>query len=168
LKEEYYDKILECAKEKYDFIFIDTSSNIFLDSTKWAIQKASQIFFITENNYLCIKKANQLLDIFLNTWGIWKNKFRIIINKNSTSGLDPELVNKILGDIEIIGIVGTEQEGEDASYERILKTMSYIPKKTFIDITNEFRKKASSIINTIKSTNSSKTVNNDVKEAIKC
>ena len=46
LKEEYYDKILQAAKEKYDFIIIDTSSNIFLDSTKWALHMANRILFI--------------------------------------------------------------------------------------------------------------------------
>ena len=45
LNENHYKIILEAAKEKYDFIVIDTSSNIFLDSVKWSLQQASKVFF---------------------------------------------------------------------------------------------------------------------------
>ena len=81
LNENCYFKLLDAAKEKYDFIFIDTNSNIFLDSTKWAIQQSSKILFVTEDSSVALKKTTQLLDIIFNLWNIWKEKVKIVINK---------------------------------------------------------------------------------------
>jgi MinD-like ATPase involved in chromosome partitioning or flagellar assembly len=146
LNTEYYDKILEYAKEKYDFIFIDTSNNIFLDSTKWAVQKASRLFFVTENNYLCIKKANQLLNIFINLWGVWKNKIQIIINKSNSNGLEIELIQNVLGNIQVIGNIKTDKEKIEEQYENILETIKFIPKRTLINRTIELKKQALDLI----------------------
>lgn len=116
LKEEYYEKILECAKEKYDFIIIDTSSNVFLDSTKWALQKANRIFFVTENNYLCMKKSEQLINSFTEVWGIWKDKIQIIINKKDPNGIDTEIVKKILEKYKVIRRNKTKR----SKYDRLI------------------------------------------------
>jgi MinD-like ATPase involved in chromosome partitioning or flagellar assembly len=146
LNTEYYDKILEYAKEKYDFIFIDTSNNIFLDSTKWAVQKANRLFLVTENNYLCIKKANQLLNIFINLWGVWKNKIQIIINKSNSNGLEIELIQNVLGNIQVIGNIKTDKEKIEEQYENILETIKFIPKRTLINRTIELKKQALDLI----------------------
>jgi MinD-like ATPase involved in chromosome partitioning or flagellar assembly len=146
LNTDYYDKILEYAKEKYDFIFIDTSNNIFLDSTKWAVQKASRLFLVTENNYLCIKKANQLLNIFINLWGVWKNKIQIIINKSNSNGLEIELIQNVLGNIQVIGNIKTDKEKIEEQYENILETIKFIPKRTLINRTIELKKQALDLI----------------------
>lgn len=128
LKEEHYNRILECAKERYDFIIIDTSSNIFLDSTKWALNKATRIFFVTENNYISMKKSEQLIDIFTNVWSVWKEKIEIIINKETINGIDIEIVKRILKDFEVVGRIKFGEENLEISYERILESVNYIPK----------------------------------------
>ena len=127
LCEEHYNKILECAKEKYDFIVIDTSSNIFLDSTKWALGQANRIFFVTENNYISMKKSAQLISVFTDTWGIWKDKIELIVNKENVSGIESEVIKKILKDYEIIGKIKYGEEELEISYSRILETINYIP-----------------------------------------
>lgn len=127
LKEEYYDKILIAAKEKYDFIVIDTSSNIFLDSTKWALQEANRIFFIIENTSICLKKSMQLIGIFQSVWKLWKEKFQIIIKKSEANGLEVEFIEKILEDNKIIGVI---KSYDDVGYEKILESIEFIPKKT--------------------------------------
>lgn len=128
LSEEIYEKILEAAKEKYDFIIIDTSSNIFLDSTKWSLQRASKILFVIENNYLSIKKCTQFFDIIVKGWGIWREKISLIINKETANGLESELIEKILEDYKIIGKIKVGEENDNISYEKILETIKFIPK----------------------------------------
>lgn len=132
LCEEHYNKILECAKEKYDFIVIDTSSNIFLDSTKWALGQANRIFFVTENNYISMKKSAQLISVFTDTWGIWKDKIELIVNKENVSGIESEVIKKILKDYEIIGKIKYGEEELEISYSRILETINYIPKTNIL------------------------------------
>lgn len=142
LKEEYYTKILLAAKEKYDFIILDTSSNIFLDATKWALQEASKILFITENNYIGIKKSSQLLNVFLNVWGIWKNKISLVIRQAQKDELENEMMEKILQGINVIGIL---KNRDDMEYEKILSKINFIPKPTlkekFEKIKNVFENK---------------------------
>lgn len=133
LCEEHYKKIIECAKERYDFIIIDTSSNIFLDSTKWALQQANRIFFVTENNYISMKKSGQLINTFTETWGIWKEKIEIVINKESVNGIECEVVRKILKDYEIIGKIKYSEEQLETSYLKILESINYIPKTSFFN-----------------------------------
>lgn len=131
LSEEHYQKVLECAKERYDFIVIDTSSNIFLDSTKWALQVANRIFFVTENNYISMKKSAQLLDIFTDTWGVWKEKIEVIINKENVNGIECEVVKRILKNYELIGRIKQGEEQLEISYSRILESINYIPRVSF-------------------------------------
>ncbi len=127
LKEEYYTRILLAAKEKYDFIILDTSSNIFLDATKWALQEASKILFVTENSYIGIKKSSQLLNVFLNVWGIWKNKISLVIRQAQKDEIENEMMEKILQGIEVIGIL---RNRDDIEYEKILSKINFIPKPT--------------------------------------
>lgn len=139
LNEDIYNKILECAKEKYDFIILDTSSNIFLDSTKWSLQKATKILFTIENNYLNIKKCTQFLNVIVKGWGIWKDKINLIINKESGKGIESELVEKILEDYKFIGRIKLNEEGEKFSYEKILENINFIPKITFKEKVNRIK-----------------------------
>lgn len=132
LTEEHYNKILECAKEKYDFIIIDISSNIFLDSTKWSLQQASRVFFVTENNYVSMKKAGQLISVFTDNWKIWKNKIEVIINKERHSGIEFEVVERILSDYKVIGKIKNDEESDESQYIKILETINYIPKQSII------------------------------------
>ena len=142
LKEEYYDKLLKCAKEKYDFIVIDTSSNIFLDSTKWALREASKILFVTEGNFLSLKKMQQFIHIITNIWGVWKPKIEIIVNKKHKNEIENEVIFKVTDGLKIIGEIKLNEENNAISYEKILSNINYIPKKKIIerilDIKNNF------------------------------
>lgn len=133
LNDEIYQKILDTAKEKYDFIIIDTSSNIFLDSTKWALREANRVLFVTENSYVCTKKAMQMFDVFKNIWGVWKDKFQLVINKASLGGIGSELVCSILDDIELVGVIKFQEQDKVFSYEEILRCINFIPKLTVVE-----------------------------------
>lgn len=129
LNEECYRKLIESAKEKYDFIIIDTSSNIFLDSTKWAMQIANRILFVTEDSYISVKKATQFLYVLEELWNVWKGKIELVINKESKNGIEFETIEKILG-IKLIGRIKQNFQDVESEYESILRNIRYIPKLT--------------------------------------
>lgn len=133
LNENIYERILEAAKEKYDFIILDTSSNIFLDSTRWCLQKATKILFVIENNYINIKKATQFLDIIINTWGVFREKINIIINKEIFTGLEKDIIEKILENYKVIGRIKNGEANDELSYDKILENVKFVPKTKFKD-----------------------------------
>ena len=100
LNSNYYKVILDKAKVLYDFIFIDTSSNIFLDATHFAATNASKIFFLVEGNYTNLRKSVQVLDLYVKTWDIPKDRIHIVVNKFSDYSLDKGVIKEILADYE--------------------------------------------------------------------
>lgn len=132
LNEECYKRLIESAKEIYDFIIIDTSSNIFLDSTKWAIQIANRVLFVVEDSYICLKKATQMLYVFEELWAVWKGKIQLIINKKTRNNLEKETIENIL-DLSLVGQIPQNSQDDDNKYEEILRTINYIPKLTVME-----------------------------------
>ena len=122
---------IDTIRDNYDFIIIDTSSNIFLDSLKWAVQIATKVFFVTEANYLSMKKSTQLLNIFISTWNVWKEKIKIVVNKENLETLGIDVVEQILEEYEVIGNVKYMEEGLEHSYTQMLEKTNFIPKQTF-------------------------------------
>ena len=59
-------EILNTFKNKYDFIIIDTSSDINQEYTKRIFYNSNKIIFLIEPNILGIKKAKKMLEIFEN------------------------------------------------------------------------------------------------------
>lgn len=144
LNENCYIKLLDAAKEKYDFVFIDTSSNIFLDSTKWAIKASSKVLFVTEDSNISLKKSLQLMDVIFGVWNIWKNKVQIILNKTNND-IEEEVFERVC-DLKVVGNIKQNYIGQDESYERILETLDYIPKKSLIDKLNSTKNKIGNLI----------------------
>lgn len=140
LEEGHYQKILQAAKEKYDFIIIDTSSNVFLDSTKWALENSNRILFTIENNYISVKKMQQFINVAINIWGIFKGKIEIIVNKKHKTEVENEVVYKITDGLNVIGEIKLNEQDNLLSYEKILETINYIPKKSFLEKFNEIKK----------------------------
>jgi MinD-like ATPase involved in chromosome partitioning or flagellar assembly len=144
LNEDFYDYLLKCAKEKYDFIFLDLSSNLFLDSTKWALKESTKVMFVTEATNICLKKTLQILDTVFNVWNVYKQKFSIILNR-SLDELDKD-VFKELTKLDVIGQIKNGQIKNDESYLKILESIEYVPKKNFFLRVKENSKLLTSII----------------------
>lgn len=140
LNDKCYDELLKCAKEKYDFIVIDTSSNVFLDSTKWALANATRILFITESNFLSLKKMSQFISIMTKTWGIWKQKIELVVNKKSKNCIENEVISEALDGMKIVGEIKFNEENNSVSYENILANINYVPKKKIIEKLLEIKK----------------------------
>ena len=131
LNEDFYDYLIKCAKEKYDFIFLDISSNIYLDSTKWALKECTNLLFVTENTGICLKKTIQLLDVAFNTWNVYKGKVKLVLNRVSNYGIDEDVFAQITN-LKVIGCIKEHAEELNDSYDKILETLDYIPKNGII------------------------------------
>lgn len=114
LSSEYYSRILEMAKSLYDYIIIDASGNIFLDSMQFSVLNASKVFVITEGNYISIERTYRLLSEFFPVWGVHNKKLQIIINKYSSNSLDKTTIKEMLKEFEIAGYISFSGKYEDA------------------------------------------------------
>lgn len=131
LNEEFYDYLLKCAKEKYDFIILDLSSNIFLDSTKWALKECTNVLFVTENTSICLKKSLELMDIVFNVWNVYKPKFKLMLNRVNNNDIDPDLFANVLK-MKLAGAIKERQAENFESYDKVLELLDYVPKKGII------------------------------------
>lgn len=95
--------ILEELKQSYDVIIIDTSSECFFDYTKNILKNSNNILFLLEANLLEIKKAQNLLKIYIEEWKISKERFNLIINKYNENSVDDVIINNIFSEYKILG-----------------------------------------------------------------
>ena len=94
--------ILEKLKTKYDIIIIDTSSEMM---------KLCQInIFILEANLLEIKKAQRLLNIYINEWQIPQKNFKMIFNKYNKNAIDDSILKHIFSDFLILGKLSSNSQ----------------------------------------------------------
>ena len=131
LNEDFYSFLIKCAKEKYDFIFLDLSSNIFLDATKWALKESTKVLFVTENTNICLKKTLQTFNTIFNLWNIYKEKFFIVLNRVQ-KGIEPDIFSQITK-VKVIDAIKENAVEKSDSYEKILERFRFIPKKSFVE-----------------------------------
>lgn len=165
LNEHYYKAILNKAKELYDFIFLDTSENVFLDSTRFAVTNATRVFFTAEPTVASIRKAAGMLDLFINSWDVSEEKINIVINKQSKYSLDKETVRQLFINFRIHSFIEYNpkhyyclntgqpfvirmQEKEIQQYKMLLEQFNFIEKRSFLNklFDNRLNKKEERII----------------------
>jgi Mrp family chromosome partitioning ATPase len=100
---EKVNEIFGVLKEKYDLVIIDTSSETYLKYTRTILSNVDKIIFIVEPTILEIKKAEKLLEIYLEDWGIDKSKINLLFNKFSNSSIEKEILKELFGKFKIIG-----------------------------------------------------------------
>ena len=103
ISSEKIKKIILTLKEKYDVIIIDTSSESFFDYTQEIMKNSDFNFFITEANLSEIKKAKNLLNIYINKWNIPQKDFYIIFNKYNENSIDISILKHIFSGFSILG-----------------------------------------------------------------
>ena len=99
------EKIINKLKQKYNTIIVDTSSECFFDLTKEIINNSNKNIFVTETNLLEIKKAKQLLNIYINKWKIKKEKVNILFNKYDKECVNTKLLKFIFNEFNILGVL---------------------------------------------------------------
>ena len=113
LSSEYYSRILENAKTLYDYIIIDTSGNIFLDSMQFSLLNSTKIFIVCEGNYISIERTVRLLTELFPVWGVPDKKIQIIINKYSKNSLNKTTINEIFKKYRIAGYISFSELYEE-------------------------------------------------------
>ncbi len=103
ISSEKVKNILSKLKEKYEIIIIDTSSECFFDYTKEIIKNSNLNIFILEANLLEIKKAKNLLNIYINNWEIPQESINILFNKYNENSIDSSILKKIFSEFNILG-----------------------------------------------------------------
>lgn len=103
LEEIQLIKKIKELKNKYDLIMIDTSTECFYDFTKIIMRSSEKIIFISEANFLQIKKSQKILDIYINEWKINQQSINLIFNKNKEDSIDFNILKEIFKDFNIIG-----------------------------------------------------------------
>lgn len=103
ISSEKVKNILSKLKEKYEIIIIDTSSECFFDYTKEIIKNSNLTIFILEANLLEIKKAKNLLNIYINNWEIPQESINILFNKYNENSIDISILKKIFSEFNILG-----------------------------------------------------------------
>ena len=131
LNEDFYNEILKACKEKYDFIILDLSSNIYLDSVKWALKESSKVLFVSEATNVCLRKTTQYMDLMINIWNVYKEKISFIINKSRATDIEKELFPS-LNNLKLISTIKYNMENNVDNYDKIIQSISYVPKKGLI------------------------------------
>lgn len=110
---EYYMRILENAKAIYDYIIIDTSGNIFLDSMQFSLLNSTKAFIVGEGNYLSLERNCRLLLELFPMWGVMSKKIEVIINKYTHKSLDKTIIKEILKGYQIAGYIKFSDKYEE-------------------------------------------------------
>lgn len=146
LNTEYYSRILEKAKELYDFIIIDTSSNIFVDATQFSLLNSNVIFYVLEATNISFERTFRTIKEIFPVWGVNNNKIKLIINKYHKSSPSKLIINEMMKGIPIAGYISFSGKYDDClnsgkpyvmddemEYTEILEDLNIITKKNPIN-----------------------------------
>ena len=115
INNEKIKNILDTLAKNYNVIIIDTSSECFLDFTKEIMKLSNLNIFISETNLLQIKKAKNLLNIYINKWKIPIKSFYIIFNKYDVNSIDFSILKNVFSDFNVLGKLNN-----DSNYNLII------------------------------------------------
>lgn len=102
-KENYslFIRYLEKLKNEFDYIVIDTSSNIL--NSNIIFSYSSKILFLVEPNLSEVKKANIYLEQLIRDYDIEESKINILFNKVNKYKINDRVLNEIYAENNIIG-----------------------------------------------------------------
>lgn len=100
---EKVENLFFYLKDVYDLILIDSSSETYLKYMKVVFANIDNIIFLIEPNLLEIKKAERLLEIYIEDWEIYPQKIMILQNKVNVNSVDEKIVKEIFNRFKIIG-----------------------------------------------------------------
>ena len=70
---------------------------------KIVLANVDKIIFLLEPNLLEIKKAENLLEIYIEDWEVNPRKIDILLNKVNINSVDQDILKEIFGRFKIIG-----------------------------------------------------------------
>lgn len=138
-------KYIKEQTQNYDYILVDTSSEIFFELTENILKISDNNIFLVEPNLLGIKKANTLLNIYTEKWNINKEKIKILFNKYNKYSIKYGIVKKVFPKFKIIGRIKINEK-YDLVVNRnnlkylLIKNKRQIYKRTIKDISKRINK----------------------------
>ena len=103
-------EILNSYKNEYDFIIIDTSSCTSFKYVQILLANSDKILFLVEPNISELKKAKNLLEIYINDFDIDVDKIKIIFNKTNKYQIAESILEEIFTDFEVIGNIEYQEK----------------------------------------------------------
>ena len=100
---EKVENLISELKDNYDLILIDTSSETAMKFVKIVLANVDKIIFLVEPNLLQIKKAESLLEIYIEDWEVYPKKIEILFNKVDGNSIDESILKELFGKFKIIG-----------------------------------------------------------------
>lgn len=100
---ERVENLISELKDIYDLILIDTSSETVLKFIKIVLSNVDKVIFLVEPNLIEIKKAENLLEIYVEDWEVYPKKIEILFNKVNNNSIDRSILKEIFGRFKIIG-----------------------------------------------------------------
>ncbi len=99
----FFISCLEKLKNEFDFIIIDTSSDLTSKINNFIYSYSSKIVFLIEPNLSEVKKANTYLEKIIKDYEIQEEKINIIFNKANKYKINERVLNEIYSEKRIIG-----------------------------------------------------------------
>lgn len=96
-------EIFENLKMNFEYIIIDTSSEVKLKFIKTIFPNCDYNIFLLEPNILEIKKAQELLEVYLMDLELNIDKTGILVNKYNINSIDLDIIKNIFKDFKILG-----------------------------------------------------------------
>lgn len=103
---EFFNKL----KKEYEFIIIDTSSNLNYKYIKLVLSYADNIIFLVEPNLIETRKATNMLEVFINDWNIDVDKIKLVVNKVNKYELVNSIMEELFFECEIISKLQYEEK----------------------------------------------------------
>lgn len=111
---------IEKLKNEYDFIILDTSSNLINNNILFSY--SSKIIFLIEPNLSEVKKANMYLEKIIRDFNIEEEKINIIFNKANKYKINNRVLNEIYSESNIIGEIQYNEKCSLIINKNIFKT----------------------------------------------
>ena len=96
-------ELLNNLKSSFEYIIIDTTSEIKLKYIKTIFPNTDYNIFLIEPNIMQIKKAKDLLEVYLLDFDLEKNKTGILINKYNFNSIDFNIICNVFEEFKILG-----------------------------------------------------------------
>ena len=140
IEKNNYENIIEENRKKYDLILIDTENKeIEKNNSFFPLIKNSNLFIlILIPNLIEIKKANKILEEFINKYKINEEKIKIIINKKTINSINKNIILNIFYKFKIIGEIKLNNRYDLIINKNINKL--YINIRTKIKTKKEYEK----------------------------
>lgn len=112
------EEMIKKFKIKYDVILIDTTSNYKYKYLSRILNISDKIIFLVIPSILELKKSFNLFEIISEDFKINKNKIKIILNKVNDFSVDNNIIQKMFGNIEMLGQVKYDESLEKNTVNR--------------------------------------------------